>query len=93
MSSFTNNSSAPPVRIMSKRERASMEIARRERRTGFIPKKKSKKRSTSVPHNEDKNDMSAMFVQDDFLSNIWWESAVKNSEKIFRNSPELTNEL
>ena len=86
-------SSGPQVRIMSKRERASMEIARRERRTGFIPKKKSKKRSTSVPHDADKNDMSAMFIQDDFPSNIWWESAVKNSEKIFRNSTELTHEI
>ena len=37
--------------------------------------------------------MSAMFIQDDFLSNIWWESAVKNSEKIFRNSTELTHEI
>ena len=35
-----------------------------------------------------------MFMNpEDFLTNIWWESAVKNSEKIFRNSPELTHEL
>ena len=37
--------------------------------------------------------MNNMYLTDEFLDNIWWESAVKNSEKIFRNSPELEEEL
>ena len=38
--------------------------------------------------------MNSLIVNtDQLLTNIWWEHAVKNSEKIFRHSQELDDEL
>ena len=43
---------------MSKKERESIEVAKRERRLGLATKKKPKKRSVSVRQVDDPNDMT-----------------------------------
>ena len=62
---------------------------KRLKRTGS---KKSTKSVKSTAKNE--MDANSLIVNtDQLLTNIWWEHAVKNSEKIFRQSKELDEEL
>ena len=62
---------------------------KRLKRTGS---KKSTKSVKSTAKNE--TDANSLIINtDQLLTTIWWEHAVKNSEKIFRQSKELDEEL
>ena len=62
---------------------------KRLKRTGS--KKSTKSVKSTVKNELDAN--SLIVNTDQLLTNIWWEHAVKNSEKIFKQSKELDEEL